>query len=163
VTDSEIGRAVPQGFSRGREYLRPEAGALSQLIAPMQGFTGSASTLSSNQGRASLALNPIGKNTKGVLQETNMPQSLVQIYVHIVFLTKHRQPFLTDKSFRSRTHGYLAGSSWTMIVPHVHPDKICGAGFQPAIVLAGWKPAPRWDKFNAYLPAGDARLQGQSV
>ena len=38
-----------------------------------------------------------------------MPQSLVQIYVHIVFSTKHRQPFLTDKGFRERTHAYLAG------------------------------------------------------
>jgi putative transposase len=38
-----------------------------------------------------------------------MPQSLVQIYVHIVFSTKHRQPFLSDKGFRSRTHAYLAG------------------------------------------------------
>ena len=38
-----------------------------------------------------------------------MPQSLVQIYVHIVFSTKNRQPFLIDKDFRSRTHAYLAG------------------------------------------------------
>ena len=38
-----------------------------------------------------------------------MPQSLVQIYVHLVFSTKHRHPFLTDKIFRSRLHAYLAG------------------------------------------------------
>ncbi len=38
-----------------------------------------------------------------------MPQSLVQIYVHIVFSTKHRKPFLNDKEFRERTHRYLAG------------------------------------------------------
>jgi len=39
-----------------------------------------------------------------------MPQSLVQIYVHLVFSTKHRQPFLADNEFRDRTHRYLAGA-----------------------------------------------------
>ena len=38
-----------------------------------------------------------------------MPQSLVQIYVHIVYSTKHRQPFLTDDVTRDRMHAYLAG------------------------------------------------------
>ena len=38
-----------------------------------------------------------------------MGQSLVEIYVHIVFSTKHRRPFLTDSEFRAKTHAYLAG------------------------------------------------------
>jgi REP element-mobilizing transposase RayT len=38
-----------------------------------------------------------------------MSQSLVQIYLHIVFSTKHRQPFLSEPVFRSRVHAYLAG------------------------------------------------------
>jgi len=38
-----------------------------------------------------------------------MPQSLTQIYLHVVFSTKDRQPFLTDKELRGRTHAYLAG------------------------------------------------------
>jgi REP element-mobilizing transposase RayT len=38
-----------------------------------------------------------------------MPQSLVEIYVHIVFSTKGREPFLQDGAFRDRTHGYLKG------------------------------------------------------
>ena len=38
-----------------------------------------------------------------------MSQSLVQIYLHIVFSTKDREPFLKDKLFRERTHAYLAG------------------------------------------------------
>jgi putative transposase len=38
-----------------------------------------------------------------------MPQSLVQIYVHIVFSTKDRQPFLHDREFRNRVHAYLHG------------------------------------------------------
>ena len=38
-----------------------------------------------------------------------MSQSLVQIYVHAVFSTKHRAPFLKEEDFRDRTHRYLAG------------------------------------------------------
>jgi REP element-mobilizing transposase RayT len=38
-----------------------------------------------------------------------MPQSLVQIYAHLVFSTKNRAPYLRDPAFRDRTHAYLAG------------------------------------------------------
>ncbi len=38
-----------------------------------------------------------------------MPQSLVQIYVHIVFSTKHRKAFFVDNEFCRRTHRYFAG------------------------------------------------------
>jgi REP element-mobilizing transposase RayT len=38
-----------------------------------------------------------------------MPQSLVQIYVHLVFSTKDRRPFLRDKLFREQLHAYIAG------------------------------------------------------
>lgn len=38
-----------------------------------------------------------------------MSQSLAQIYVHIVFSTKNREPFLTDRAFRQRLHAYLKG------------------------------------------------------
>jgi len=38
-----------------------------------------------------------------------MPQSLVQIYVHLVYSTKQRKPLLEDTEFRDRTHRYLAG------------------------------------------------------
>jgi putative transposase len=38
-----------------------------------------------------------------------MPQSLAQLYAHIVFSTKNRQPFLADKALRERVHAYLLG------------------------------------------------------
>jgi putative transposase len=38
-----------------------------------------------------------------------MPQSLAQIYIHVVFSTKNRQPFLNDRAFCERTHAYLKG------------------------------------------------------
>jgi REP element-mobilizing transposase RayT len=38
-----------------------------------------------------------------------VPQSLSQLYIHIVFSTKSRRPFLQDPDLRSRTHAYLLG------------------------------------------------------
>jgi len=38
-----------------------------------------------------------------------MPQSLAQIYLHIVFSTKERETFLGDREFRGRVHKYLGG------------------------------------------------------
>jgi REP element-mobilizing transposase RayT len=39
----------------------------------------------------------------------SMPQSLAQIYLHVVFSTKHRTPFFADRDLRDRVHAYLGG------------------------------------------------------
>ena len=39
-----------------------------------------------------------------------MPQSLVQLYTHVVFSTKQRKPYLKENSLRERLHAYLAGA-----------------------------------------------------
>jgi REP element-mobilizing transposase RayT len=39
-----------------------------------------------------------------------MPQSLAQIYLHLVFSTKGRQPFLADHAIREQLHAYLSGA-----------------------------------------------------
>jgi putative transposase len=52
-----------------------------------------------------------------------MPQSLVQIYVHIVFSSKNRKPYLKDRDLRGRTHRYLAG--------------ICKNLDSPALIVGG--------------------------
>ena len=39
-----------------------------------------------------------------------MPQSLAKILVHIVFSTKHRYPFLSDKTIRKEMHAYIGGT-----------------------------------------------------
>jgi REP-associated tyrosine transposase len=52
-----------------------------------------------------------------------MPQSLVQIYAHIIFTTKNRQPFLVDTEFRARVFAYLAG--------------ICKNQDSPALLIGG--------------------------
>ena len=38
-----------------------------------------------------------------------MPQSLAQIYLHVVFATKNRQPFFHDADFSNELYAYLAG------------------------------------------------------
>ncbi len=38
-----------------------------------------------------------------------MPQLLVQVYLHLVFSTKQRRPYLNDQNLREKTHGYMAG------------------------------------------------------
>lgn len=52
-----------------------------------------------------------------------MSQSLVQIYVHVVFSTKQRRPFLRTAEERERLHAYLAGT--------------CNARECPAIAVGG--------------------------
>ena len=64
-----------------------------------------------------------------------MSQSLVQIYVHLVFSTKNRKPFLRDCEIRCQMHAYLAGTcknlgSPTLIVGGVedHMHILCRLG-----------------------------------
>jgi putative transposase len=52
-----------------------------------------------------------------------MPQSLSQIYLHIVFSTKNRTMYLQDKHLRAKTHAYLAG--------------ICQNLESPALIVGG--------------------------
>lgn len=46
-----------------------------------------------------------------------MPQSLAAVYLHLVFSTKHRQPFLRDKAIRDEMHRFLGGTSKTLNCP----------------------------------------------
>ena len=57
-----------------------------------------------------------------------MPQSLTRLYAHLIFSTKHREPFL-DEAIRPRVHAYLAtiirdlDSPWVVVggvADHVH-------------------------------------------
>jgi putative transposase len=52
-----------------------------------------------------------------------MSQSLTQIYLHIVFSTKNRAPYLKEKTLRDKTHAYLAG--------------ICKNLQSPALIVGG--------------------------
>ena len=46
-----------------------------------------------------------------------MPQSLSAVYIHLVFSTKERRPFLRDKTVRDSLHAYMGGVSKTLECP----------------------------------------------
>ena len=48
-----------------------------------------------------------------------MPQSLSAVYIHLVFSTKNRHPFLRDKSLRYDLHAYLGGITKTLRCPPI--------------------------------------------
>ena len=45
------------------------------------------------------------------LPRNAMPQSLSAVYLHLVFSTKDRHPFLRDPALRAEIHAYLGGVS----------------------------------------------------
>jgi putative transposase len=46
-----------------------------------------------------------------------MPQSLVQIYLHLVFSTKNRARFFQNRTIRQTAHAYLAGACRNLDCP----------------------------------------------
>jgi REP element-mobilizing transposase RayT len=48
-----------------------------------------------------------------------MPQSLSAVYIHLVFSTKERQPFLRDRNTREDLDAYLGGISKTLDCPPI--------------------------------------------
>jgi len=46
-----------------------------------------------------------------------MPQSLSAVYIHLVFSTKDRRPFLRDPALRAAFHSYLGGVSKKLDCP----------------------------------------------
>ena len=48
-----------------------------------------------------------------------MPQSLSVVYIHLVFSTKDRRPFLRDEKIRASTHAYLGEISKRLDCPPI--------------------------------------------
>jgi hypothetical protein len=72
-----------------------------------------------------------------------MPQSLSAVYIHLVFSTKERQPFLRDRDTRESLHAHLGGISKTLDCPPIivggiedHVDLL--ARFGRTITQAEW-------------------------
>jgi putative transposase len=72
-----------------------------------------------------------------------MPQSLSANYLHLIFSTKNRQPFLRDKALREEMHAFLGGASKQLecapilvggVEDHVH----LLARFSRTITVADW-------------------------
>ena len=50
------------------------------------------------------------KGSHNITKENIMPQSLSKIYVHIIFSTKDRYPFLSDTVVKQEMHAYIGGT-----------------------------------------------------
>jgi REP element-mobilizing transposase RayT len=48
-----------------------------------------------------------------------MPQSLSAVYLHLIFSTKDREPWLADPALRGETHAFLGGVSKRLDCPPV--------------------------------------------
>jgi REP-associated tyrosine transposase len=48
-----------------------------------------------------------------------MPQSLSAVYIHLVFSTKDRRPFLRDAAMRGSLHSFLGGISKKLQCPPI--------------------------------------------
>ena len=85
-----------------------------------------------------------------------MPQSLAQIYLHVVFSTKNRTPYLRDADFRRQLHAYLAGICKNLDCPslviggvedHVHVLSRFGRGITVSDFVRELKrPSSGWVK-----------------
>ncbi len=69
-----------------------------------------------------------------------MPQSLAQIYLHIVFSTKNRQLWLKDRDVRMELHAYLGGTCNGLDCPSLqfggvedHVHVLCRLGRQISV------------------------------
>ena len=89
-----------------------------------------------------------------------MPQSLAQIYLHLVFSTKNRVPFLSDLPLREETHAYLVGACQNLDCPpliiggvedHVHVLCRFSRTITIADLLQGLKKeSSKWIKGKSY-------------
>jgi putative transposase len=59
------------------------------------------------------------KNTDVSHHPLAMPQSLAAVYIHLVFSTKDRRPFLRDKPTREALHSYLGAISKELDCPPI--------------------------------------------
>lgn len=72
-----------------------------------------------------------------------MPQSFSAVYIHLVFSTKDRCPFLRDKNVRLALHSYLGGISKRLDCPPIETGGVEDhihmlARFGRTISLADW-------------------------
>src|SRR2546421_4909041 len=72
--------------------------------------------------RATLGKIPVGSQLRrscAINKHNTMPQSLSAVYIHVVFSTKERRPFLRDEAVRAALHSYLGGISKQLECPPI--------------------------------------------
>ena len=97
-----------------------------------------------------------------------MSQSLVKNYLHVVYSTKDRTPFLKDKNLRSRLHAYLAGACRNLDSPSIivggvadHVHILCMLSKNLAVKDFIWqKQGEKWQTVNCPLGKGQVDFDG---
>ena len=84
---------------------QPRSGYDLQPRVAASATLGTGGDISSNR-NAVVRIRPPGKS--------NMPQSLSAVYIHLIFSTKNRQPFLRDQDMRMKLHSQIGGISKTI-------------------------------------------------
>lgn len=102
-----------------------------------------------------------------------MPQSLSAVYLHVIFSTKNREPWLTDSTLSSETHAYLGGVSKQLDCPPVIVGGVADhvhllARFGRVITQSDWvkelkRVSSRWIKERDGRMAGFAWQAGYGV
>jgi putative transposase len=67
---------------------------------------------------------PLASRNRVPTEQSTKPQSLAQIYLHIVFSTKQRHPYFVDDVIRTTMHEFLGGTCNTLECPVI---KVGGA------------------------------------
>lgn len=93
-----------------------------------------------------------------------MPQSLSASYIHVVFATKDREPFLLDLNLRTNLHAYIAETSTrlkcpTLIVGGVADHVHALVRWDRTVTQADWvKEVKRVS--SIWMKSGDVGVQG---
>ena len=73
-----------------------------------------------------------------------MPQSLAQIYLHLIWSTKHRTPWLRDRALRHKLYAYMEGICVNLDCPSLqiggiedHAHLLCRFGRGITVELLG--------------------------
>lgn len=102
-----------------------------------------------------------------------MPQSLSKVYIHIIFSTKNRYPYLSDKQIRKKLHSYLGGTLKELDCPilttggvadHVHVLCMLSKNLSIAKIIGDIKrSSSKWIKTKSGLLSKFAWQNGYGV
>jgi REP element-mobilizing transposase RayT len=102
-----------------------------------------------------------------------MPQSLSSVYLHLVFSTKNREPWLADSALRAELHAFLGGVSKQLDCPPVIVGGVADhvhllARFGRGVTQSDWvkelkRVSSRWIKEREGHMAGFAWQGGYGV
>jgi len=115
-----IQSVTPSGLQPSAQGCRTRLPWVQRSDDAFRNPEGVASQSSSCDTRPTWVERRLNRNPTGFAKrETTMPQSLSAVYLHLVFSTKVRRPFVRDPVTRTALHAYLGGISKTLNCPPI--------------------------------------------